>query len=123
MSNSSKGSGEPQQPRDSRGRFTSMSKCTTPGFSAPTTNAVQPTQPSPPVSGLYVRLIGGDENMYLISLFRAFNTFLVEDVKGQLHTELRLTEKIKAARLLFGNDRQPLRGGNIKIYSNGTDEF
>ena len=45
------------------------------------------------------------ENYYVIAILKAVKEFLEEERQGQAYSELRLMEKIKAARLLFGEDK------------------
>lgn len=58
-----------------------------------------------------------EENLYICSLVKAFKDFLTEESLGQVFTEERLLNKIKASRLLFPEDRellknaQPRQGG------------
>ena len=49
-----------------------------------------------------------DENLYLYSLRKAFLEFIQEEVKGYCSTELRLQEKIEAARKLFPEAKKQL---------------
>lgn len=48
-------------------------------------------------------------NRYIESLFLAFDEFLEEERCGNCFSELRLSNKIEVARLLFEVDRKKLR--------------
>jgi len=48
-------------------------------------------------------------NLYVLSLFKAFKEFIVEEVKGNIYSEARLNKKIEAARMLFPEHRRDLR--------------
>jgi len=51
----------------------------------------------------------GGQNLYAISLLKAFKEFFEEEVSGNMNSELRLTKKIEAARTLFPEHRRELR--------------
>ena len=48
-------------------------------------------------------------NLYLIAIAKAMYEFIEEESKGQIFTEVRLTEKIEAARVLFPDYKKMLR--------------
>ena len=57
----------------------------------------------------------GVKNPYLYSIRKSFKEFLQEETRGILSSDLRLTKKIEAARLLFPQSRDELRGLTVKI--------
>ena len=59
--------------------------------------------------GVHVEYGESINNLYAISLFKAFKEFLVEEVSGNICSELRLAKKIEAARTLFPEHRRDLR--------------
>jgi prophage antirepressor-like protein len=75
------------------------------------------TETAEKLSGQYVCVIGADGNLYLFSILKAMREFILEETKGYTSSELRLTEKIKAARILFQEDRDGLRGNKVRICS------
>lgn len=48
------------------------------------------------------------DNPYLYSLVKAMQEFLLEEMKGYLHSELRLAKKIEAARTLYPGEREEM---------------
>lgn len=48
-------------------------------------------------------------NLYLVAILKATKEFLSEEAQNNSYSEIRLVEKIKAARLLFGEDKKSLR--------------
>lgn len=56
------------------------------------------------------------DNMYLNGLIKAFFDFLKEEKEGNSNSELRLTEKIEATRLLFPEDRKKLKTRTNHFY-------
>ena len=65
------------------------------------------------LSGQYIQVTGADKNLYMLSLMKAMREFLIEETKGNIFTELRLTKKIEAARTLFPESKQDLRSSVI----------
>ena len=61
-----------------------------------------------PIKTPRLNLTGVRFNAYLYSLRKAFREFITEETRGYCCTELRLTKKIEAARLLFPEDRGKL---------------
>ena len=59
--------------------------------------------------------ITGVSNRIVHAYRKAFYEFLIEETRGYIFTELRLTKKIEAARLLFPEDKQKVRGLNVTI--------
>ena len=57
----------------------------------------------------------GVRNPYLYALRKSFYEFLVEETRGHLFSDLRLKNKIEAARLLFPEARMNLRCKTVKI--------
>ena len=55
-----------------------------------------------------LELTGVRSNTYLYSLRKAFREFISEECSGYCYSELRLTKKIEAARLLFPEDMKKL---------------
>jgi len=49
------------------------------------------------------------DNLYLISLAKAWKEFIEEEAQGNTFTELRLMKKIEAARELFPEDKKTMR--------------
>ncbi len=48
-------------------------------------------------------------NPYLYAIVKAMQDFLLEEMQGNLHSELRLKSKIEAARQLFVQEREDLQ--------------
>lgn len=48
-------------------------------------------------------------NLYLTAIAKAVQEFVVEECSGNSYSEQRLMNKIEAARLLFGDERQSLK--------------
>ena len=53
-------------------------------------------------------LTGVRSNVYLYAIRKAFREFLLEESKGFICSEIRLTKKIEAAQLLFPEHRKEL---------------
>ena len=49
------------------------------------------------------------DNPYLYAVVKAMQDFLLEEMQGNLHSELRLKSKIEAARQLFVQEREDLQ--------------
>jgi prophage antirepressor-like protein len=66
------------------------------------------------LSGQSVHITGADDNLYVLSIFKAFREFMCEEISGNIFTEKRLIKKIDAARTLFREDEIRLRNINVK---------
>ena len=51
-------------------------------------------------------------NDYLKAVIKSFHQFLIEEATGAMNADLRLEEKLKAARTLFEQERFDLKNGN-----------
>jgi hypothetical protein len=78
------------------------------------TGSYSTPQASAKLAGHYVHVSGADNNLYLISIFKAFREFLGEEFKGYCFTQLRFIEKWEAANKLFPEDRKKLKNAIIK---------
>ena len=67
------------------------------------------------IIGQYINVTGADDNLYLLSIFKAFREFIGEELIGNICTELRFVKKYEAAKTLFPEDRKNLRNMNVKI--------
>jgi len=67
------------------------------------------------LTGQYIQVTGAEGNMYMISILKAMNEFVGEEIVGNCFTEDRLTKKIEAAITLFREDHEKLRSCRIKI--------
>ena len=93
-----KGVSQPQR-RDERGRFMPKSKSTVSDGTR-----TQNRQPF----GLYIQITGGDDNLYLLSLFKSFCDLIEEEKNCNLNSELRFAKKYEGARTLFPEYRKGL---------------
>lgn len=67
------------------------------------------------LTGHYVQVTGADDNLYMLSLFKAFREFIGEELIGNICTELRFVKKYEAAKTLFPEHRKNLRNTNVKV--------
>ena len=67
------------------------------------------------LTGQYIQVTGAEGNMYMISIMKAMNEFVGEEIVGNCFTEVRLTKKIEAAITLFREDHEKLRSCRIKF--------
>ena len=68
------------------------------------------------LTGQFVQIIGADGNIYVFSIMKAIREFLVEESKATIYSEIRLADKLKAARMLFSENRLELRNVNMKVF-------
>lgn len=67
------------------------------------------------LTGQYIQVIGADDNLYLLSLIKAFRELLIEEVNGHIFHESRFVKKFEAAHTLFPEHKMNLRNHNVKI--------
>jgi prophage antirepressor-like protein len=67
------------------------------------------------LAGQYILITGADDNLYLLSILKAMREFIIEEASGHICTELRLVEKIEAARTLFPEQKKWTEKHNVKI--------
>ena len=70
------------------------------------------------LSGRYICINGVDDNLYLLSLFKAFKELVDEEIRGNTNSEIRFAKKYEAGRILFPNYREDLRKSKIMMKSN-----
>lgn len=58
-----------------------------------------------------VQIVVDMDNAYLKSLIKSFHQFLIEEATGAMNADLRLDDKLKAARALYEDERIELRNG------------
>ena len=63
-------------------------------------------------AGQFINVTGADNNPYMRCIVKAMREFIVEEIDVTICSELRLSDKIKAARTLFPEERKSLRGSN-----------
>ena len=68
-----------------------------------------------PAGSITVNMTVLRNNPYLFALRKSFHEYLSEETKGNIFSELRLTKKIEAARLLYPESLKALRGLTVKI--------
>lgn len=68
----------------------------------------------PPI-GQSLTVIRAGGNIFVRALLKSFKEFILEEARGEICTELRLTKKIEAARLLFPEAKQILIRSNVEI--------
>ena len=95
--------------RDENGRFTKQN-----GNNYSDHSDDAPDDPSTSSGGYYIRVTGADDNLFLLSVFKAFNELLIELSKGYCMSLERFKTKIEGAGKLF-NDHA--KNFNRKYYS------
>jgi hypothetical protein len=67
------------------------------------------------LSGQRICVTGADGNLYLLAILKAMREFIGEEMRGLICTELRLEKKIEAARTIFPEHKEKLKGSLVKI--------
>ena len=61
-------------------------------------------------------------NDYVKAIIKSFHQFLIEESADYCNSELRLNDKIKAARELFGEEKRALSNGMVGFSSRRDTE-